>query len=1275
MKTLNFTPSKKVMYSYVQLLRAPSNKVLMLVVCLLLTIGNLAAQSTVTIGTDQISRHGTPYWWSVSSRTGFDTRSYAGKFWYTFSNDATDYWGEWKTTISGTQQYEVFVYIPKPDAFDPMPESSYINTYTATGSARYHVYDNDGDDTNDYVTISQYGNNGWISLGKYYFTGTLRVTLGDATSEGKAGKRAIAFDAMKFVPITTPIAKPNLLPFKPASWDDKIIVSNVSGTTTNSSVTTNDDVFVDVAWQNSGDANVSTSFKVLVYLDGVAKFYMSPTSANIGYYGSKSDYNLGKLSAGSHTLKMVVDADNVVSESNESDNEYSRSFTVQNVLPTQYLFVINKTGTGSGLVEINGVTETLPYSRSYNAGTVVSVKAIENSGSIVGGISDGSSSLNNPSYITMNSDKYLTVTFNQAEPTSYTLNINKSGNGVGTVEINGVAETLPFSRAYKTGTVVSLKAIEGTGSTVGSISDGNASLTNPVSITMSANKNITVTFNQATPTTFALNINKEGTGTGTIEVNGIVESLPFSRAYITGTVVSVKAIEATGSTVGGISDGAASLTNPASITMSANKNLTVTFNLVPKPIVAIKTPTSNEKITSAVYKVSGTSSVSGGYIARVEICLNEDGNWKTANNVGGSLANWEVSATLSNSIKSISARATDNKGNISDVVKVNITCDIQSGVFCQCPVYVRQFYNLKPMGNAYQWIYALPNYGYEEVFNPADAEIVVIDKGANNGLKGDGITYGHVARLHNFTSQTMPYTVTLIGSNQGTLNNWTEAGCSNVSYMDYTVNSTTKSFVHYFKRSENGSNIVNAPWESVILTNSASFIGKVKIDDVSADVNDFVGAFVGEECRGVGRIMLDDTGDAFCMFNIQVESKEQVTFKIFDASEDLTYIIKGMLVEPGQSIGTPTEPYELNAYTTISQSIQLKSGWNLISFNLIPQDLLPKTYFESVLQQVIEVKDAFSSFKLENADFFNTLKEIKPGFGYWVKMKADALLEITGQPMEINDGINLSIGWNLIGYPNQTEMKVRDAFEEVISKMLILKNATISFSPTFEDFFNSLLILKPGEGYWLKMSEEILNFNFSAITTKASVTQEDYLDNFNIQIYPNSTVYYLHLPKSVLINEGNYLTAWVGNECRGAGKIVQANSANYSTIVVNGVIPEEVTFKLHDNIGIHSSNTVFKTNPGETIEIKNFDFAASLSVSEKLNAQINLFPNPNDGTINLEMPTNLLVDRIELIDLSGKIVQTFTYSPNGVYVTNLKGYFMVKITTNNGVFTNKVLIK
>ncbi|MDX6290478.1 MAG: hypothetical protein QOH42_2277 [Blastocatellia bacterium] len=129
---------------------------------------------------------------------------------------------------------------------------------------------------------------------------------------------------------TPPPTPPNLTPYQPSGWSDKIVVSKVTGTNTDSTpLTTSDTLYIDWAVINNGTGATAVDFFTKLYVDGVEKAsWVSNPPLNSNFYAFVSDYSLGSLSAGSHTLKIVTDTSGVITESNEADNEYSRVITI-----------------------------------------------------------------------------------------------------------------------------------------------------------------------------------------------------------------------------------------------------------------------------------------------------------------------------------------------------------------------------------------------------------------------------------------------------------------------------------------------------------------------------------------------------------------------------------------------------------------------------------------------------------------------------------------------------------------------------------------------------------------------------------------------------------------------------------------------------------------------------------------------------------------------------------------------------------------------------------
>lgn len=133
----------------------------------------------------------------------------------------------------------------------------------------------------------------------------------------------MAFEALRSV------ATPNLTPFKPTGWSDKIVVSNVAGTNTDSSpLRTTDTLLVDLAVINSGTTATGSGFFVKLFVDGVERnnFVSNPLPTN--NFGVALDQSIGNLSAGTHTIKVVADPTGAVPETNETDNEFTKSITV-----------------------------------------------------------------------------------------------------------------------------------------------------------------------------------------------------------------------------------------------------------------------------------------------------------------------------------------------------------------------------------------------------------------------------------------------------------------------------------------------------------------------------------------------------------------------------------------------------------------------------------------------------------------------------------------------------------------------------------------------------------------------------------------------------------------------------------------------------------------------------------------------------------------------------------------------------------------------------------
>lgn len=148
-------------------------------------------------------------------------------------------------------------------------------------------------------------------------------------------------------------------------------------------------------------------------------------------------------------------------------------------------------------------------------------------------------------------------------PVNYSLSVTNNPSGGGSVSSS------PSGSSFTSGTVVTLTATPASGYTFTGWSGAVTGTTNPVTVTMDGNKTVTANYTQQQTSQYTLSVNT--TGSGTVSLN------PTGGVYNAGTVVTVTATPASGYVFSGWSGALSGSTNPATITMNANKSLTAAF--------------------------------------------------------------------------------------------------------------------------------------------------------------------------------------------------------------------------------------------------------------------------------------------------------------------------------------------------------------------------------------------------------------------------------------------------------------------------------------------------------------------------------------------------------------------------------------------------------------------------------------------------------------------------------------------------------------------------
>jgi len=166
-------------------------------------------------------------------------------------------------------------------------------------------------------------------------------------------------------------------------------------------------------------------------------------------------------------------------------------------------------------------------------------------------------------------------------------------------------------------------------------------------------------------------------------------------------------------------------------------------------------------------------------------------------------------------------------------------------------------------------------------------------------------------------------------------------------------------------------------------------------------------------------------------------------------------------------------------------SIALRAGWNLISFNVEPMSGgAPISGVAQVLSSIDGLYSAVQGYDQGAQSYypelpaeFNDLQELDPYHGYWIKMDQAATLQIVGVPIGATTPLTLHEGWNLVSYLPDEEMAAAEALASIAGKYTAVQGfhdgGAVSYYTDLPPEFNDLQCLRPGHGYWIKASQAV----------------------------------------------------------------------------------------------------------------------------------------------------------------------------------------------------------
>jgi hypothetical protein len=450
---------------------------------------------------------------------------------------------------------------------------------------------------------------------------------------------------------------------------------------------------------------------------------------------------------------------------------------------------------------------------------------------------------------------------------------------------------------------------------------------------------------------------------------------------------------------------------------------------------------------------------------------------------------------------------------------------------------------------------------------------------------------------------------------------------------------------------------------------SMSVIGQVRINNViSANTDDILGAFVNNQCRGIGKVTYYEQMDKYLLFMdvYGVTENEELEFRIWNSATGKIHVE----VDPklnfvnNNLVGSVLAPQVFNAKDKVYQEIAIKPGWNWISFNLLMADSnnLAKL-FETVTlsnasilknNEQLAVYDVNNGWSGNLANFNAGIKPEKSYLFYNTQTDTIILKGVEANPQF--RPISIQQGWNYIGYVGQRNLLVNDAFGDFNAKHNDLIKGQVQFAiyDSLMGWIGSLTAMVPGKGYqYYSNGTGTLRYPRLAMFGKTQV-EEKLASSAHWKINPYKFQTNMNMVVSVdvcdkVLAEGNLLLgAFVNGELRGFAQAKGVNNNKYLYFLnVAGISDEQISFRLlNESTGITNElngSFVFEPNllKGNLVQpviltpVNKIACETSTPLTISLEAEI--YPVPTQTNVMLKVALGIEETiSVKVFDLSGK---------------------------------------
>jgi hypothetical protein len=343
-------------------------------------------------------------------------------------------------------------------------------------------------------------------------------------------------------------------------------------------------------------------------------------------------------------------------------------------------------------------------------------------------------------------------------------------------------------------------------------------------------------------------------------------------------------------------------------------------------------------------------------------------------------------------------------------------------------------------------------------------------------------------------------------------------------------------------------------------------------------------------------------------------------------------------------------------------------------------NILQPLIYEGKLKKVMnEDGEIIEDWGVTNGGWQNTIGDLGKTEGYKINLTSDALIEISGMPTKLPFNIPLKEGWNIISWPSEKEQNGLDVFQDLIEAGKLNKVMDESGN-VIEDWginvgwYNSIGNLKSGEGYKVNVTSNC-TLTIIEIPTKSVlilpklISSSHFFPAYKGNGTDHMNINLVNLSESGIM-AGDEIGIFDNEICVGSAKITSPNISSFGSLIsipvsaIDGIDSKNgysegnpVTMKLFRDgkdysleiEPINNSKTVFKRGGSLFASVH----LALVENSDLLTPYINIYPNPFDKNVNIELDitkeARIQVDVYNQMGQKVNFIAAKQYVNSGIY--------------------------